>query len=206
MENNINPDLEKHLVEYCSTRDGDLFENYLYKPLMYIAKSICNKKNLSQKKVLQDNLLQDMVSHIAVTLPEYYDKTKGKAKNSAYILMSQWILKYITYNLRDKRNINQTVYLENMEVFDGILEIEVDVFELNKLSILKHKKLFDRLDNKLHYKISKTILDCIEFPEKYKCSYNSYVKDIARKCKTDIDNVYAALKKMHRIISPIINC
>lgn len=194
----MNNNLEEDLKFYCKTLDGDVFADKLYGPLTYIAKSICGKK--MSKKETQDNIVDDMVSHCSVELPIYYKEDKGKAKCAAYILMAQYLLKQKKFQSQQKRDRKKTIYIEDMKSFDGILEIEIDLFEFQKTSLLEKRIIFKVIEDKLHSKIMSKVIDCIEYPNKYKSNYNSYIQDIAKKCKCKIADVYETLVIMKKLM------
>lgn len=194
-----NNTLEQSLRTYCKTLDSNLFSE-LYNPLSYIASNICSKYKVS-RRMLQDGIIADMVSHIAIKLPEYYIESKGKAKNAAYILMAQYLLNLLEYNNKDKRSINKTVYIEDQDCFEGVVEITIDTIELLKSSLVERQELFNKIKNKLHFDVSQIILDCVKEPQNYKVVNNSYVKSIAKKAQTSNRVVYNVIKQMNRLVN-----
>lgn len=197
----MNNNLEEDLCLYCVTKDSILFEEKIYNPLTYIAKSIC-AKNKATKREYQDGIVEDMVSHISITLPEYFDsEKKGKSKSAAYILMSQYLSKQRSFNNKKKRSSKMTFYIEDIENFEGVIEINIDPVQIMKLSLENKNYLFEKLNNKLHYDISQTIIDAINNPDKYECHLNSYVKSIAIKCQCTVDTVHNVIKSMNRLVS-----
>lgn len=191
--------LEESLREFCKSKDGKLFEEKLYEPLTKMANYICTKRKIT-KREFQDGIVSDMVSVAAIQLPQFYDETKGLAKNSAYILMNQYLLQQREYKNKNKRNYTKTFYIEDMEHNGVLIEIEFDELKYMKSELLERKKLFEALENPLYRTISSKILECIEKPELYECVQNSYIKSIAKKAETNIQQVYAAIKEMRKII------
>lgn len=192
--------LEESLREYCKTQDSKLFEESVYFPMKYLASSIVTKYKI--KKDIEETI-NDMVSHGSVVLPEKYNPKKGKAKSMLYILMSQYLLDRIRSENRNKRNVNKTIFLEDMDNSeqDIVIEVTIDNLQDLKETLLHNRQLFNTMNGKLEQRIKDAILQCIEQPERYEAKYNSYTADIAKKTKTSINKVYNVIKDMHSILT-----
>ncbi len=199
----INHTLEADLKEYCKTLNGELFAEKLYQPLCNLAVSILNKNNYGLKREI-DELIQDMVAEASIKLPKYYNSEKGTAKVMAYIIMKQFLCHEIAYNSKLKRNPAKTVYIEDLEAETGnvchVIEVEIDEMALMKQSLLEKRELFYRLESALHQKVANTIIEYIEHPELYKCKKFSYIKNIAKECRTSTKTIYTVIKLMRGLM------
>ena len=202
----INKSLEQDLRTWCKTGDNTLFEKSIYGPLTNLAKSIIIKR--FNKCEDYDERVTDMVSECSVKLPLKFNENKGTAKVLSYVIMDQFILNQIESNKKQKRSIiNKTIYIEDIENgVDGIthlIEIEVDLTEYQKKTLMEKKELFDRLDNETHRKISKVILDAIENPNNYKKVNNSFTSDIAEKCLVSVLVVRNTINQMRKLVQEL---
>jgi hypothetical protein len=84
-----------------------------------------------------------------------------------------------------------------------VIEIVVNDVELMKQSLLERKQLFQRISNKLHKKVAMKVIEAIERPQAYSSNKNSFVVCIAKKCKTNVQMVYAVIKIMKRMMAEI---
>lgn len=191
---------EEDLKSYCKFRDGKLFEERLYSRLLTIANHICNKRKIT-KRELEDGLALDMVSHLSITLPEYYDESKGLAKNASYILMNQYLLQQREYKNQSKRSNLHTFYIEELEESGCLIEIEFDELKFMKSSLLERKETFLKIKDKFTANIASQIIDCIQYPENYECNFNSYVKSIAKKANSTIQQVYSTISIMRELLA-----
>jgi len=208
MNNNINSNLEEDLKLYCKNQDSQLFEEKIYSPLKYLCASICQRNKINSNVI--EETVNDMVSFIAVELPRIYDETKGgKAKSMAFILGRQWLSRERIRNTRNCRDMRKTIYIEDIANFDhnqnitSVLEVEIDLLQLQKNTLLQNKELFERLDNKLHRKVSLMILKAIEKPELFKESKGTLTGSIAKRCSTTIDKVQDVIRRMRVMVKQL---
>lgn len=199
----INSQLEANLREFAKTNDSMLFENKLFEPLKYLASSICKKNNIMKDL---EYIIQDMVSEATIKLCSDYKDYKGTAKAFSYIVMAQFLSNQRKFNAKDKRNTTKTIFLEDIEAFDGhsacVIEVVYDELLVMKESLLNKKKLFEKLTNKLHKRVALKIIDAIENPLKYKEHYGSITHCIAKKSKCKDSMVRAVIEIMRGIIKP----
>ena len=194
----ISSTFETDLRLYCNNKNSQLFEDKLYLPLKYMASFIAKKYNIDKDI---DVVINDLISHASITLPVKFDiKKKGTAKSLAYILMSQYLLQQIQYENRDKRSMKKTIFIEDVENFDGytshVIETEMDEMIFYKNTLIQNKDILENLRSKLNKKIAKEIIKCIKNPSQYECINGSYVIDIAKKSNTRIRNVYRTIEKL----------
>lgn len=198
----INSTLEADLRLYCKTIDGNLFQEKLYQSFKYMAAYICKKREVSTNDI--EDMITDMVSHAAITIPVYYNESKGTAKAALYILLNQYLLQKINHGKQQKRDRKKLIFIEDIENFDGytasVIEIEVDLFTFNKHTLKEKQQLFKKLNDKLHNKVVDKIIQAIQEPSKFKQTKFSYVNDIAKKCNTRKTKVYETIKYMHAIV------
>lgn len=203
---NINYNLETDLRMYCKTLDGQLFEKQLYNPLTYLAKSICASNRITKQEI-ENGIVEDMVSHAATRLPEYYDETKGNAKAAVYVLMSQYLSNQRSYNNKQKRSSVKTLYIEDLEHSDdhicALVQVEIDELTLMKQTLLQHRNLFKRLKTKLHRKIANKIIEAIEFPERFSSNKQSFTTSIAKRCGVAPNAIYTVIGNMREIITSV---
>lgn len=180
-----------------------LFEDKLFEPLKYLAASICKKNNIIKDL---DYIIQDMVSDASIKLCNDYNASKGSAKSFSYIVMAQYISNNRKFNHQKKRDTTKTMYLEDIEAFDGysshVIEVVYDELVLMKEILLSRKSLFEKLTNKLHKRVALKIIDAIENPLKYKEHYGSITHCIAKKSKCKDSMVRAVIEIMRGIIKP----
>lgn len=198
-ESNINSNLETDLRNYCKTFDGELFEEKIYMPLRYMASHIISKNKFIKENI--EELINDCVAYASIKLPDWFDENKGmSAKSLSYIIMKQYIHQIYKFNTTKKRNSSLTIFIEdiNPENYPAHLTIiEFDELKAMKDRLLEHQSLFEKIENKLHRKISGIIIDCILHPENYKENKNSFIPNIAKKAKVNPCTVHQAIKSMH---------
>jgi len=202
----INPSLEENLKEYCLTLDSDLYEEKIYLPLTYLARSICEKRRIEPRDY-SDGIVEDMVSHVTVKLPDYYRAEKGTCKATAYVLMDQYLVRKQMRDSCQKRDRKKIIYIEEMQ--DGgnhlckLLEIDVDEMKLMKSLLLEHREIFNSMRGIKKRKIVDTIIDAICNPNEYKTNpdacISSYVKDIANRCRVKRTAVQMVLREMKEL-------
>jgi hypothetical protein len=153
--------------------------------------------------MMDNDIVLDMVSECSIKLPASFNPAKGSTcKAMAYIIMKQFLLDRFKFFGRKKNT--QTIFIEDLEDgVDGIsrlVEIEIDFFEYNKQTLMEKKELFNRIENKLHRKVANRIVDAIENPNRYTESYCSFIKDISKKCKVSVNNVYSTIHLMRELM------
>jgi hypothetical protein len=199
----INPTFEENLKEYCLTLDSDLYEEKIYLPLTYMARSICEKRGVEDRDY-SDGIVEDMVSHVTVKLPEYYCPDKGTCKATVYVLMDQYLVRKQMRDSCQKRDRKKIIYIEEMPGEENgickLMEIDVDEMKLMKSLLLEHRDIFRSMRGMKKRKIVDTIIDAICNPNEYKTNpdacISSYVKDIAGRCKVNRTTVQRVLKEM----------
>jgi len=198
----INNNLEEDLQSYYNTQDSDLFEDKLYLPLKYMAASICKKFGIKQDI---DEVINDMVSSSILKLSNSYDKSKGTTKAAIYIYMSQYLSKQLQYNNRNKRSSLKTLYIEDLNKYDGhtvhLIEVEVDELIMMKQTFLEKQEIFKQLKTKLQRKIAEEIINFVESgSNEYVSNYAEY---IASKCKCSDKSVYSTIIFMRNLMEMI---
>jgi hypothetical protein len=190
----INSNLESDLQEYCKTLNSCLFEDKIYLPLTYLAKSICSKRKVKQYEY-DCGVVEDMVSTAITKLPEYYKPNKGKAKAAAYVLMSQYLLNRLMKNHEQSK---KTIFIEDTEETElcRVVEVEIDDLELMRQTLNEHSDLVKRIKNKLHRKVARTIIAAINDPNKFRSNKNSFTISISKKCNISPQTVYHAVRAM----------
>jgi len=193
----INNNLEANLKEYCITRSSDLFERELYSYFRYLAAFICKRKKITKDI---DILINEMIAEVSFKLPATYNKDKGTAKCRVYIIMNDYILKQYKFNSQSKRDYKKVIYIEDMEnqdeIHTHILEIEVDIFQYYKATLLGKTDILDKLETKLQKAIYKQVIKCLtELPDN-----DNYVDIITKRCKCSFKTVYNCLGLVRNIL------
>ena len=190
----INSNLESDLRNYCRTLDTHLFEDQIYFPLTYLARSICAKRKVKQYEY-DCGIVEDMVSTAILKLPEVFDEKRGAAKSMAYIIMSQYLINRL---IRNHEQSKKTIFIEDVEEGDlcKVIEVELDDITLMKQTLNEHKDLVKRIKNKVHRKVAKTIIDAINNPEKFQTNKHSFTISISKKCKTNPQTIYQVVRAM----------
>jgi len=200
--------LEEDLRIYCQSFDNDLYEQRIHKALVKMATEILFKLKVS-KKELNDGIVNDLVSQGITKLPELFKPEKGgSCKVLCYIIMKQYFLECRRFNSKKKRDYTKTIFIEDLANNGHLIEIEVqkddyeldDLLKSNKEILVNNKHLFEKLQDKYQKKISLKIIDAIEFPELYNENNNSFVKDIANKCRVEVNDVYSVIKQMREFV------
>ena len=201
-ENMISSTLEQDLKEYFLSQDSDLFENKLLEPLSYMAAYAATHKKVNQRLIF-DGIVSDMISEGIIKFVKYFDETKGTAKATIYVMMAQYLDKRIRSDLAQKRNSKKTVYIEDIEGFDGytsmVYEFEFDEFQYMKQVLLEKSGVFQRLKTKLNRNIAEKIIEVIKEPEKFNL-YDNYVDFIAKCCSCHAQTVYETMKMMKNLL------
>jgi len=194
--------LEENLKRWYLTKDENVFLDTCYEYLGIVAAHICGKYNIPNKDI--KDTINDLVSEAWIKLPEKYNpEINWSAKTWVFKIMSQFLNNKIRHDTANKRDKKMLIYIEEMtdELLhtSTLIEIEVDLFQFYKTTILEHREIFAKLD-KRHKKISDKILDAIENPETYKCVRGSFTGDIAKKCKVSLDDVHNVMKTMNKLV------
>lgn len=197
----INSNLENDLKEWCKTSNDQLFTDFIYQPLRYLAVDILSKYKYNVKSEDRDNIINDMVSTVCIKLPECYDESRGKCKSMVYIIMKQYLIQNYNFNSKQKRDITKTLFLEDLDNdMDRIIEIELDEFQLMKNTLLENKHLLLKLKSKLNIRIVTSIINAIENPLEYQSNMNSFIGNISLKCNTNARKVHSVIHEMKKIM------
>ena len=144
--------------------------------------------------------INDLVSHITITLPEAYKKRKGTAKAMVYVLMSQYLIHKLRFDTALRRDKKMLIYLEDIKNSDEhisvLYEIEFDELTYMKEVLLDQRELFERLENKTSRKIALQILKVIVEEPKT----DNYIKYIAKRCKCGLTAVYDTVRVMRGMV------
>ena len=199
--------LEQNLQEYCRTQNSDLFGEHLYEFFQIAAAHQCNKLNIKNNV---EDVIADVVGYASIQLPLKYNSSEGKAKSFLFKIMANYLNNKIRDENRDKRDVKMLIYLEDLKHYEDeeygithMFEITVNNIQELKSILLSNKPLFNKIKVRKQKKIKDAILKCIENPETFEEAYGSYVKDIAKKTKSKISDVYYVVNKMNEIVSVI---